>query len=494
MLLEKQENVLLPQTVLVTTADGPLVGRALPDGSRSWLGIPYAAPPTGSRRFAPPAPPLKWDTPRNATVRGHLCPQAESILGTAVIGNEDCLFLDVYAPPPPPGATPSDPPLLPVLAFIPGGSFVIGDASSLGQYAGDALAAATGALVVVLQYRLGALGFLAHAALMAEPSSRGAANFGLQDQRSALTWLRLNAAAFGGDGRRVSVMGQSAGGMSVCALVASPAAVGLFTAAAIQSAACDTDQVFQPLSAALEQGDAFASARGCPLPAGAAGAAPTARDPLPAVAACLRDLPLAQLMRGQLDWPADGPRPPLAPLLPWTPVVDASPFGVPAVPTLAIRAGAGSRVPLLIGTVLDEGSIFAPLGSLLVGRPPPLTPALLEEVAEAVFPGNGARILAAYPGNATGAAAAADSSVARLRAIVRDGIFRCPSRRAAAAAHAAGNDVYLYSFEHPLQWRESTLGGLGDYHSCELAFLFRNYPPWRQPDFADVAVERVMAG
>ena len=205
----------------VTTDDGPVRG-ASTGGLNIFKGIPYAAPPTGNRRWAPPARPTRWMKPQPATDFGPPCPQVKD---GAVHLSEDCLRLNVWAP-----AATAKPRA--VLVWIHGGGYVEGH-SSEGWYDAAQLAQREDLVVVSFNYRLGLLGFLALPQLTAPDGGTG--NWGLRDQIAALDWVRRNIAAFGGDPQRVMVAGESAGAVSVTTLLAATPAQGLFQRAAIQS-------------------------------------------------------------------------------------------------------------------------------------------------------------------------------------------------------------------------------------------------------------------
>src|SRR5690348_1421267 len=208
----------------IVRIDGGLVRGADAAGVNSFLGLPYAAPPTGNLRWRPPQPAAAWTGVRDATTFGPSCPQAASPFAPPGPFSEDCLYLNVYAP----AGHGSGAGGRPVLVWIHGGGLT----QDAGRDYGGAKLAADGAVVVTINYRLGALGFLAHPAL----ASHGAAgNYGLMDQQAALRWVRHNIARFGGDPDNVTIAGQSAGGLSVLAQMVSPGARGLFQRAIVQS-------------------------------------------------------------------------------------------------------------------------------------------------------------------------------------------------------------------------------------------------------------------
>jgi para-nitrobenzyl esterase len=203
----------------VRTAEGSVCG-VLADGDLEYLGIPYAAPPTGALRWRPPQPPANWESPLQATQPGRHC------IGSRT-GSEDCLWLNVYIPHG--GGTE-----LPVMVWIHGGGFDHDDDSGNGAGtdvgSGQDLANREHVIVVRLSYRLGAFGFLASRAL-----GDASGDYGLQDQHAALMWVRRDIAAFGGDSNNVTVFGQSAGGTSTCLQLLAPRSRGLFRRAIVQS-------------------------------------------------------------------------------------------------------------------------------------------------------------------------------------------------------------------------------------------------------------------
>src|SRR5947209_13557256 len=235
---------------IVRIADGSVRGAAVPSGYE-FLGLPYAASPTGDLRWRPPQPPAGWEGVRDATQFAPSCPQPASPFAPPAPFSEDCLYLNVYTP------TLRRHADRPVLVWIHGGGFTE-DASR--NYDGSKLAA-DGTVVVTINYRLGALGFLAHPAFASRPGG-SAGNYGLMDQQAALRWVRRNITRLGGDPHNVTIAGQSAGGVAVLAQLVSHSARGLFERAIVQSGAFALTQ--QPLADAETAGESFAATAGCP--------------------------------------------------------------------------------------------------------------------------------------------------------------------------------------------------------------------------------------
>ena len=254
----------------VASASGPVAGTAngavlgLASGAvNEFLGIPYAAPPVGPLRWKPPQPAASWAGVRAATAFAPHCPQPASPFGKAST-SEDCLYLNVYTPShQQPGAR------NPVMVWIHGGALVTGESDDYNP----AKLVADGVTVVTINYRLGALGFLADPALADAKGQSG--DYGLMDQQAALRWVQRNIANFGGDPGDVTIFGESAGGLSTLSQVASPQAKGLFEKAIVESGSYNLTQA--SLATAETAGEAFATKAGC-----ASG-----------TAACLRGLPVS---------------------------------------------------------------------------------------------------------------------------------------------------------------------------------------------------------
>lgn len=252
--------VLLPVSVAaadrVETKTGPVSGTTEVDGLRVYKGIPFAAPPVEALRWQAPQPPAPWTDVKAATAFGAQCMQRRAFSDMVFRANgmsEDCLFLNVWTP----AKSASD--RLPVLVYFYGGGFIAGDGSEP-RYDGAAMAR-RGIVALTVNYRLGVFGFMAHPELTQESPRRASGDYGLLDQVAALEWVRDNIAAFGGDPHRVTIAGESAGSISVSALMASPLSRGLIAGAIGESGAA-INPTFEPvpLAEAEKSGTAFAAA------------------------------------------------------------------------------------------------------------------------------------------------------------------------------------------------------------------------------------------
>ena len=425
------------QGALVVKTDKGNVEGALDGSTRAFLGIPYAAPPIGDLRWKAPAPHEAWTETRKATAKGMACAQKGSLTSTfdSTTG-EDCLTVNVWTPNVPASAS------LPVLVWIHGGGFVIGSGGDA-AYDGKNLSEKSGFVVVSLNYRLGALGFLGLPALKGEVASHpSTGGYGLEDQRVALEWVKANIAAFGGDPAKVTLFGESAGGASTCMHLVSPKSKGLFQRAIIQSGPCD---LVNSEASAAAYGDQLAEALGCK----------TAPD----VLACLRGKTAQEIITA-------GPAASIAGEI-WYPSVDG--WNLPDQPSKLVEAGSFEKMPTIFGTNADEGTLFIQLGG-----PTSMIPdeAAFEKFAEANIPGHGKEIVAHYPTATYGTAQKA------AIAAITDGTFTCATRRAARAFTKAGAATYLYQFKYVPQ--DALLAGLGSFHSAEIKYVLGN-PSQLQP-------------
>ncbi len=412
----------------------------------AFRGIPYATPPVGELRFAPPGNPRPWATPRDASAWGACCPQlAEG--GTVVEGQEDCLTLNVWT-----AAT--GPEKRPVLVFLHGGGNIQGCSAQEGlglrTYEGDVLAS-QGVVVVTLNYRLGPLGFLEHASL-----GKGSTNLGLRDQVAALEWVQRNIAAFGGDPRSVLLFGESAGAEDTCAHVVSPRSRGLFARALMESAMCPKDD----LRTAEEQGATIAAKLGCGT-----------GD----VAGCLREKPVDAILKGAPGTTL------FEKGIKYTPVIDGDVLR--EAPLVSIAKGTHNHVPFVVGDNSAE--------TLLWVRDTPIRTELgyrlrLEEMLGRAVAD---KVVAAYP-----AASFADAKEAYVAATT-DAVFVCPAR-ALARALAKGQSelVYRYFFTHSLNTRSHPKES-GAIHGLELLFVFGHLTPsGYRPTPSESALATTMQG
>ena len=432
----------------IVRIDDGLIRGADAAGVNSFLGLPYAAPPTGNLRWRPPQPASSWSGVRDATQFGPSCPQAQAgnpFLPPGTI-SEDCLYLNVYTPTLRSGGG------RPVLVWIHGGGLVQDGGRN---YDGTKLAA-DGTVVVTINYRLGALGFLAHPALASRPGGP-AGNYGLMDQQAALRWVQRNIAQFGGDPHNVTIAGQSAGGLSVLAQMVSPGARGLFQRAIVQSGTFALNQ--QPLATAEAAGQTFATAVGCPdqtrgVPAQRAGQRPGQQ-------LRRRD---SRRRRRLGAHPADrngaGPR--------------------------AVRPGAGhQRHHPRRGTALRRRPRHhrEPGDEHTAGRSP-VNPANYQaNIAQAlgVSAARAAAIAAEYP------LSAYPSPLVAFSLLVSDASFACPALQVDRWTAARGVPTYAYQFNDdnaPVNIVGASLGLAT--HGTELPYLFDQpnapYPAMLNPD------------
>jgi para-nitrobenzyl esterase len=419
-----------PKTIV--TDNGPVRG-VVDDEARSFRGIPYAAPPVGDARWQPPSAAARWNGLRDATAFAPHCPQTASPFGLAS-QSEDCLYLNVYTPARDHGAKKAEHAAgAPVMVWLHPGAFMFGEGD---DYDPRALVQ-NDVVVVTLNYRLGALGFLAHPALTAESGTSG--NYGLQDQQAALRWVKRNIEAFGGDPGNVTIFGESAGAVSVHAHLASPQSAGLFHRAIAQSGGYSLTQ--PTLAAAESEGATFASAVGC-----------SSQD-----SACLRAVPVASLLANQSSSPTA-----------YLPKVDGS--TLPVSIGTAFATGQFNRVPVIEGSTHDEFRLFVATSFVFKGIPvnattyPSLIAAALsvplstaQAIATYYYP------LAAYP-----------SAAIALGAVGTDAAFAC-NARVAARLLAQYVPTWAYEFSDPAApqvFLPPAGFPYGAYHGAELPYLF----------------------
>jgi para-nitrobenzyl esterase len=421
---------------LAFTFDGPVRGTVNSAGVHEFLGIPYAAPPVGNLRWRPPVPRTPWFQTLDATHFANHCPQPASPFGIEST-TEDCLFLNVFTP------DSNDFRLRPVMVWIHGGALVTGESNDYDP----TVMVQDGVIVVTINYRLGALGFLAHPAFAAEktdpdhdfdidPNSAG--DYGLMDQQLALRWVRDNIAFFGGDPLNVTIFGESAGGLSVFSQLASPSAANLFQKAIIESGAYALNT--QTLATAESAGTAFAAAAGCSSQ----------------TAACLRALPVVTILLNEN--PAG-----------YTPNIDGE--FLPLSLGTALATGQFHHVPVIQGGNHDEWRLFVALDfDLTFGKPiadndTAYEAALATLVGPAAAPiVAGQYPLASFKGSADLAFGAAGTDV----------VFACPALSAdLSMSQFVPLSTYEFNDENaPEDFLPPVSFPYGAAHASELQYLF----------------------
>ncbi|HWE40049.1 MAG TPA: carboxylesterase family protein [Isosphaeraceae bacterium] len=426
----------------VETRCGLVEGTTGSGGIRIFKGIPFAEPPVGDLRWKPPHPVKTWQGVRKAQDFGPAPVQRPSLalfMRVPLNFNEDCLYLNVWTP-----ARSADE-RLPVMAWIYGGAFAMG-ATSAPLYDGTSLAK-KGVVVVSLAYRVGPLGFLAHPELSREGGGVSG-NYGLRDQIAGLRWVRDNISAFGGDPGCVTIFGESAGGISVSMLAASPAAKGLFQRAISQSGgsfgpakvAQEGGQNVPPLAVAEAQGRKFLESLGAKEIAAA------------------RAIPANDLLKG------GGP---------WWPVFDGD--ILPGDQYELYSAGRFNDTPILVGTNSDEGSMFVQAG---------VTPEAFAARVRSGFGEHANAILAAYPH------ATSDEALKAARGLFRDAAFAWHTWAWALLQSEKGmGKAFVYYFDH-----RTPLSPGGANHGAEIGYIFRNLnQPGRPPRPEEVDLSELMS-
>ncbi|MFD8141577.1 carboxylesterase/lipase family protein [Streptomyces sp. NPDC059708] len=440
--------------------------RGAPHGSYTTFdGIPYAAPPTGALRWRAPVPATAWQGVRDATRPAERCVQMPPPGASGVTGSEDCLYLNVTVPAAEPAGRKR-----PVLVWMHGGAFLGG---SGGDYSAERLAVQGDAVVVTVSYRLGIFGYFGHSGLGAAPP------FGLADQQAALRWVQANAARFGGDPRGVTLFGESAGALGICAHLTSPTAAGLFQRAVLQSGSCLTSfprgalapgtPAYEPFASQADVQTAGAEAArqlGCTEGGG------------DEVLKCLRGQSTDRLATAQLMQSFNRPA-----------------FGnglLPVAPAQALASGRFHRLPVMLGTNHDEMRMF--VGLSLAAFPIRTEDDYRARLTEA-FGAAAPAVEARYP------AAHHPSPASAWAAVLTDRSFTCTTLAAgrAIAGHAPGLPLYGYEFNDP---HAPVLAGLpanpdlpyGSAHGFEMPFLFNPFPTERPLNESQRALSDRMVG
>jgi para-nitrobenzyl esterase len=430
----------------VQTASGPVEGLYKAEAAE-FLGIPYAAPPVGDLRWRPPVKPAPWQATRAARAYGPTCAQINllGVFAGPANNNEDCLYLNVFAP----KDAIERQAKLPVIVWIHGGGYVDGESN---HYDGSRLAVRGRTIVVTINYRLNLMGFLAHPALDREGHLFG--NYAILDQQFALRWVNENIAGFGGDPNNITLGGQSAGGSSTGVHLTSPLSTGLFHRAMIASAGSYLSAM--PLEAAEQRGIAFAKAAGCGDGADEA------------TAACLRRLPAEAVLKLAGTASANSAYV-LSSAIADGQIVLGGAAGL-------FTQGRFQRMPIMNGTVQDEGNFFVAIQVYSGGQPwktithDDVTSYGKGAFGGAAYPaGTAEEVLARYP------ASRYETAQLRLGAIQSD-VFICRSQH---ATHLLAGKVPLYAYEFRDRTAPSYFPAIGfkllAYHTADIQYLFPGY-------------------
>ena len=438
------QNLQMQTAPVVETAEGPVRG-FLRDGVYQFLGIPYAAPPVGDRRWMPPEPVTPWTAPLEATRFGQTCPQVTelgSFAGPTSV-TEDCLYLNVFTPKLAREGTANA-----VLVWVHGGGNIDGESNDY-----DATKLATGGplgsptVVVTLNYRLGLFGFLAHPSL--DSNGHPLANYGILDIQAALHWVNRNIRSFGGDPTRVALGGQSAGADDTAANLVSPRAAGLFNRALFASGPV-VEGIFR-LSDGVAAGMAFAEAAGCPGDSAQA-------------AQCLRNLSVARILQLQGTPKTSGP-------FVTGPVVDGTIIPIP--PESAYATGQFNKMPIMGGNTADELTFDNAINEYFTDAPQTTRVALEHKsMFSGMFSAEVAdKVLSEYPVSNYPTPQFAAS------AALTDYVSMCASRH---VVHSWSKFVPVYQYEFDYRNAPFYFPHMSGFaplaaHTSDVQFLFKNF-------------------
>ena len=414
------------------------------ESGRFFYGIPFAAPPTGAYRWQPPRPVMPWgNSPFIAQSFGPGCPQDCTLPpGTCpLVQSEDCLILNVFTPP-----TVNPGQLLPVMVFFPGGEYEQGGCMTY-LYDGSTLARTTSTIIVITNYRLGALGFVVNDAF---PSG----NFGFLDQQFALQWVQRNIAAFGGDRNSVTIFGQSAGGTSTTSHLISPQSKGLFHRAIVESNPVGLD--LNTLEMQRQYSADFAKFAGC--------------DGVGAhLTQCMLNLTVPEILAAQKKTEEQvNISEPIYIFYPWTPTIDGN--VIPGQPVTLFEKGLFNPVDFILGNVHDEAWMF-----IWEVQPLPVPSVEYYAILAALFGENAPAVEKLYP-----VSPLAKDTRPQLNNVITDYLFICPGRylvQSALRTHPEIN-IYNYEFNHVgvdyNAWGPDYSFCWFDYvcHASELPFVF----------------------
>ncbi|MFV1949866.1 MAG: carboxylesterase/lipase family protein [Anaerolineales bacterium] len=445
--------------IVIKTENGDIRGVPVGTGSAviAYRAVPYAQPPVGDLRWRPPQQVISWEGVREAVDFGPSCSQPSQNLIPDVEGmkSEDCLYLNVWTE-----AEQGD--RRPVMVWIHGGGFSIGSGSQ-SIHEGTNFAE-SGIVLVTINYRLGPFGFLAHPALSAESPQDISGNYGLQDQIAALKWVQRNITAFGGDPENVTIIGESAGSVSVSYLLVSPQAKGLFHKAILQSGVAAKSTPLRSNDRSIISGELvgveIAEQLGVDDPA----------SPSQETAAQLRRVTADELIKAsdpRVGLFGDGRQ--------MWPLIDGVVLPQSAFDTFA--AGQHNAVPVLIGSNAHEGTLF-------LRQIPIYGPLGYEVFVKAVFGQNSDQVLGMFP---TTSREQTRSALAELITVTT---FTCPTRRAARLIEKQAPPIWMYHLTRVSPGGEKN--GLGATHGVDVFYIFKNLPQDNYINEIDLDVANAM--
>jgi para-nitrobenzyl esterase len=456
------------------TIDSGVVEGLLEGGQAVFLGIPFAAPPKGELRWKAPRPVAKWQGARSASNFGPACPQSGSNYYREVFGelapthsyytnfriDEDCLYLNVWT------KNLARTGKLPVMVWIHGGSNIGGTGSH--PPFGPTLSEQE-VVFVSINYRLGALGFLAHPALTAESAQHASGNYGILDQIAALQWVQRNIGRFGGDPGNVTVFGESAGGTMICYLMASPLARDLFQRAILQSSTCQgyiSPELKRPVRYFLGTGSAEGAGLRLQRDLGI--------SPGPNALHELRNKAADEILKTSESDPV------FLNFLYAGGTVDG--WVLRRQPAITFSRGDQMKIPVLLGSNADEGTVM--LGALGDG-----TVASYKAFLKAQFDDHAEEVFRVYPADTD---AEAPSAFLALTGDYQRGEAVLSLARNTTSA---GKQAYLYYFAYPSKGAYASQG-LGSFHGLDLSFVGGGYfrqSRWGDPDSDDLRLADIMS-
>ena len=450
----------------VQIENGSVRGLIIDDNKRIHVfkGIPFATPPIGDLRWKPPVPPKAHEGILDCFTFGAAAIQESLGAMGAMPGfelgaeqSEDCLYLNIWTPADAKGKS------LPVMVWIHGGAYVIGSGSQ-SMYDGKALAE-QGVVLVTINYRLGAFGFLAHPQLSRESDYGSSGNYGLLDQIEALKWVQRNISEFGGDPERVTIFGESAGGGSVFALLVSPLANGLFHRAIAESGPIlvhkHLDESYAGMNSMETVGQQFFTKLGA--------------DDSPEGLAAMRAMSTEDIQKAMPTMLESGSRPVLGDIMEMAPIVDG--WVIPDNTIYIVNSGKQNDVPVIVGANQDEGTLFTMLAGGMVS-----TDDAFKKYVQSNFGVYADQILAQYESG--------DKLQPRDRQnyLMRDWMFLAAARTIARGWENVSSEAFYYHFTRTPPTPMAKM--LGAHHAAEISYVFNNLigvesPPERDLDLAN---------